>query len=109
MLDLKIDKLYDPGNEDEGTTFHSSQVLGVNEDLWDKVRGIGSETCKGVRGQSFWWYEHVSLDQGMIFPISRGQCRRIQRDYRFFKNNQIFSHKQRQNHCQCNAVKLKSI
>ena len=44
MLDLKIDKLYDPGNEDEGTTFHSSQVLGVNEDLWDKVRGIGSET-----------------------------------------------------------------
>ena len=42
MLDLKIDKLYDPENEDEGKTFHILQVLGTNEDFWDILRGLGS-------------------------------------------------------------------
>ena len=37
MLDLNTDKLYDSGKEDEGNTFHILQVLGLNEDLWDKV------------------------------------------------------------------------
>ena len=38
MLDLKTDK-YDSGKEDEGKTLHVSQVLGMNEDLWDGVCG----------------------------------------------------------------------
>ena len=44
MLDLKTNKFYDSGKEDEGKTFHVLQVLGMNEDLWDKVCGLGSET-----------------------------------------------------------------
>ena len=44
MLDLKIDKLYNSGKEDEGKTFHFLQVLGMNEDMWDRVCGLGSET-----------------------------------------------------------------
>ena len=44
MLDLKTDKLYDSGIEDESRTFHVLQVLGMNKDLWDKVCGLGSET-----------------------------------------------------------------
>ena len=27
--------------------FHKLHVLGMNDDLWDKVRGLGSETWKG--------------------------------------------------------------
>ena len=42
MLDLKTDELYDSGKEDEGKTFHVLQLLGMNEDLWDKVRGLGT-------------------------------------------------------------------
>ena len=45
MLDLKTDKLCDSWKEDEGKTFHVLQVLGVNEDLWDRLPGLGSETC----------------------------------------------------------------
>ena len=33
--------------QEEGKTFHKLHVLGMNDDLWDKVRGIGSETWKG--------------------------------------------------------------
>ena len=33
MLDLKTDKLYDSGEEDEGKTFHVIQLLGMNEDV----------------------------------------------------------------------------
>ena len=40
MLDLKIDKLYDSGKEDEGQKFHALQVLRMKEDFWDKVRGL---------------------------------------------------------------------
>ena len=31
----------------EGKTFHKLHVLGKNDDLWDKVRKVGSETWKG--------------------------------------------------------------
>ena len=41
MLDLKTDKLYDSGGKDEGKTLNDLQVLGMNEDLWDRVRGLG--------------------------------------------------------------------
>ena len=44
VLDLKTDTLYDSGKEDKGKTFHVVQVIGMNEDLWDEVRGLGSET-----------------------------------------------------------------
>ena len=47
MLDLKTDKLYDSGKEDRGKMFYVLQVLGMNEDLWDRVHGLGSETWKG--------------------------------------------------------------
>ena len=31
----------------ESRTFHKLHVLGMIDDLWDKVRGLGSETWKG--------------------------------------------------------------
>ena len=30
-----------------GKTFHKLHVLGMDDDLWDRVRGLGSETWKG--------------------------------------------------------------
>ena len=33
--------------QEEGKTFHKLHVLGMNDDLWDKFRGFGSETCNG--------------------------------------------------------------
>ena len=44
MLDLKTDKLHDSRKGDEGKMFHVLQGLGMNEDLWDKVHGLGSKT-----------------------------------------------------------------
>ena len=31
----------------DGKTFHKLHVLGMNGDLWDEVRALGSETWKG--------------------------------------------------------------
>ena len=31
----------------EGKTVHKLHVLGMNSDLWDRVRGLGSGTWKG--------------------------------------------------------------
>ena len=61
MLDLKTDKLYDSEKEDEGKTFHVLQVLLMNEDLWDRLRGLGSETLKGCEWVELWKFGHVSL------------------------------------------------
>ena len=47
ILDLNDGKLYDSGKQEEGKTFHKLHFLGTNDDLWDKVRGLGSETWKG--------------------------------------------------------------
>ena len=47
IFDLKDGKLKDSGKEDEGKTFHKLHVLEINDDLWDRVRGLGSETWKG--------------------------------------------------------------
>ena len=47
ILDLKDGKLQDSGKQEEGKRFHKLHVVGMNDDLWDKVRGLGSETWKG--------------------------------------------------------------
>ena len=33
--------------QEEGKTFHKLHVQGMNDDLWDRVCGLGSETWKG--------------------------------------------------------------
>ena len=38
ILDLKDGKLW--------ASFHKLDVLGMNDDLWERVRGLGSETWK---------------------------------------------------------------
>ena len=43
-------------NEEEGKTFHRLHVLGMNNDLWGRVPGLGSETWKNVNELSFWWF-----------------------------------------------------
>ena len=43
ILDLKDGKLLDSGKQ-EGKTFHKLHVLGMNDDFWDRVRGLGSQT-----------------------------------------------------------------
>ena len=32
---------------EEGQTFHKLHALGMNDDLWDRVCGLSSETWKG--------------------------------------------------------------
>ena len=31
--------------------FHKLHVLGMNDDLWDRVRGLGNETWKGCKSE----------------------------------------------------------
>ena len=33
--------------QEEGKTLEKLHVLGMDDDLWDRVRGLGSETWKG--------------------------------------------------------------
>ena len=47
ILDMKDGKLSDSGKQEEGKTFLKLHVLGMNEDLWDRVCRLGSETWKG--------------------------------------------------------------
>ena len=47
ILDLKDDKLQDAGKQEEGMTVHKLLVLGINDNLWDNVCGLGSKTWKG--------------------------------------------------------------
>ena len=35
------------GKQEEGKTFHKLHVLGMNDNFWDRVREVGSETWKG--------------------------------------------------------------
>ena len=39
---LKTDKLYYSRKEEEGKTFHSLQIFGMNEDSWNMVGGLGN-------------------------------------------------------------------
>ena len=45
----KMASLQDSGREEEGKTFHNSFVLGKSDDLWDRVRGLGSLIWKGCK------------------------------------------------------------
>ena len=45
ILDSKEGKFQDSGKE-EGKTSHEMHVLGMNDDLWDTVIGLGSESWK---------------------------------------------------------------
>ena len=47
MLELKQGRLWDSGKAVEGKEFHSWEVLGMKDDLWARVRGLGSITWKG--------------------------------------------------------------
>ena len=47
ILDLKAGRMKDSGKQEEGKTFHKLHVLGMNEDWWDIVCAVGSETWKG--------------------------------------------------------------
>ena len=46
ILGLKEGKLWDSGKEQEGKTCHNLHALRMNDDLWDRVRGLDSETWK---------------------------------------------------------------
>ena len=47
ILDLKDGKLQDSGKQEGGKTFHQLHVLEMNDDFWDKLRGLGNETWNG--------------------------------------------------------------
>ena len=46
ILDLKERKLNDSGKA-EGKIFHKLHVLGMNDNLWNRARGLWSENWKG--------------------------------------------------------------
>ena len=56
ILDLKDGEMQDSGKHEEGKTFHKLHVLGMNDDLWDRVRGLGSKLGKSVNALSFWLF-----------------------------------------------------
>ena len=37
ILDMQDDTLYDSGKQEEGKSFHKLHVLGMSDDLWDRV------------------------------------------------------------------------
>ena len=47
ILDLKDGRLQDSGKQDEGKRPHKIHVFGMNDDLWNRVCGLGCETWKG--------------------------------------------------------------
>ena len=44
MASFKIQE----SKKEAGKTLHTLHVLGMNDDLWDRVCGLGSETWKGM-------------------------------------------------------------
>lgn len=40
--------------EEEEKTLHRLPVLGINEDLWGRVRGVDNEIWNGCEGLIFW-------------------------------------------------------
>ena len=48
FIDLRFERVEIVGfGKEEGKMFHRLHVLGINDDWWDKVHGVGSETWKG--------------------------------------------------------------
>ena len=47
ILYLKDGQLQHSRKEDGGKMFHKLHVIGMNDDLWDKVCRLGSEIWKG--------------------------------------------------------------
>ena len=45
ILDLNGGKLQGLGKQEEGKTFHTLHVLGMNDDFWDKVHGVHFLHC----------------------------------------------------------------
>ena len=46
ILDLRDGELQDSGKQERGKTFQDLFVLGMNDDLWDRVRGESSLKLK---------------------------------------------------------------
>ena len=46
ILDLNNGKLLDAEKQEEGKKFHELHVLGVNDDMWNKVRELGSKNWR---------------------------------------------------------------
>ena len=48
FIDLRLERWHIVGQRKQGgKIFHKLHVLGMNDDLWDKVCGLCSETWKG--------------------------------------------------------------
>ena len=43
ILYLKDGKFENSGKQEEGKTFHKLHFFGMNDNLWDKVHGLGSK------------------------------------------------------------------
>ena len=58
FIDLRFERRQTLGlrKARKGKTFHSLHVLGMNDDLRDRVCEVGSKTWKGVNELSFWWF-----------------------------------------------------
>ena len=53
----------------EGEEFHSREVLGMKDDLWARVRGLGSITWKGCDWVELLVVRTRRTGSGMIFLI----------------------------------------
>ena len=49
FIDLRFERwqVVGLGKQEESKAFHKLHVLGMNHNLWDRVREVGSETWKG--------------------------------------------------------------
>ena len=61
ILDFKEGKLWDPGKQEEGWMFHRFQLLGMNDDLWDRVYGFGSDKPLGNRHNILDFFRTISM------------------------------------------------
>ena len=53
------------------------KFFGINEDLWDRVRGLGSETCKGCELAEFLVVQTCLSGSGIILLFSWENCHGI--------------------------------
>ena len=58
----------------EGKVFHFSLVLGMNDDLWDRVRGLGTIGWKVCDWVELLVDRTRLTGSGIIFLISSEQC-----------------------------------